>query len=539
MSIKQRIWLIVLSTMVSLLVLSGTALYQSNHFMMFLLKDKIHALTESAVGIADGLNKKVISGELTLTQAKAEYRTILHHMRYDNGQEFFFAVDYTGTFIALGGAPDLVGENIIDLKDPGTNRPMTRDLIALAQSGGGFYDHNWPKAGMSEPEPKVAYVMGFQPWEMYVGTGLYFDNINQLYKQFAVELSIVTIILTLILASCLFMVAKGILTRLNWITDAMNDVASGEADLKARLDENTKDEFALVAKSFNAFIAEIQSIIKSVRASSAQVQHRSKEMDHSAKETVAAIQSQLHETELASTAINEMSTTIQEIAQTANTTSNNTRETADKANEGRDVVQQSVESTRQLNHDIAVASESINDLRQKSDDIGSILGVIKEIADQTNLLALNAAIEAARAGEMGRGFAVVADEVRNLASRTQDSTKEIESIIGYLQSASLHAYESMQHSQERMQGTIELSEESGHALESIRDNTLQISDMNTQVATATDEQAVVAEEINKNVTAIYSKSQQVAGNATTIQTHSEALSAMSLKMEEELKKFQV
>jgi methyl-accepting chemotaxis protein len=539
MSTKTRIWLVVISTITSFIVLSSVALFQSNEFMMYLLKDKIEALTESTIGVADSLNKKVKTGELTLEEAKSKYAEVIHLMRYDDGKEYFFAVDYQGTFIAMGGAPELVGENIIDLKDSVTGNPMTRDFIRLAKNGGGFYDHYWPKAGMTAPEPKVAYIAGYEPWQMYVGTGLYFDNINDLYNDFAFELGLVVCALAVVLASALYIVARGIFNRINWIKGAMNEVACGDADLRVRLDVNTKDEFSEVAKSFNAFVAEIQSIVRSVRDSAEQVNSSAQQMADSAAETTETLQSQLHETELASTAINEMSTTVQEIAQTANITSGSTKDTADKAEEGRTVVNQAITSVHLLGEEINAASERIAELRTRSDDIGGILEVIKGIADQTNLLALNAAIEAARAGDMGRGFAVVADEVRSLAQRTQKSTTEIERIIGYLQSASVTAHESMQKSQQKMTETIEFSENAGVALEQIRENILQISDMNTQVATATDEQAVVAEEISKNVTAIHGKGQVIADNAEAITSNSETLKAMGLKVELELKKFTV
>ncbi|WCE31819.1 methyl-accepting chemotaxis protein [Vibrio sp. SCSIO 43137] len=539
MSVKTRIWMVILSTVVSLCTLSAVALYQSNNFMMALLEEKIRSLTEVTVGVADSLNKKVVSGELTLGEAKEQYRNIVHSMRYDDGQEFFFAVDYQGTFIAMGGAPELVGENIIDLKDPGTGRPMTRDLINLARSGGGFYDHNWPKAGQKIPEPKVAYVMGFEPWNMYVGTGLYFDNVNALFSLFAKELGLIALVLTVLLSAVLYYVAKGIFSRIYWITHAMDDVASGDADLTARLDEQTRDEFSQVARSFNVFVSQVQTIVTSVRTITQQVQRSAGAMAESANQTSEVIQSQLSQTELASTAINQMSTTVQDIAQTASNTSASTRDTADKAEQGGEVLSQAISSVHQLSEEIESSHQRIAELRSKSDDIGTILGVIKGIAEQTNLLALNAAIEAARAGEQGRGFAVVADEVRVLAQRTQESTIEIETIIGELQSASVNAHHSMERSNSQMAQTIELSEKSGESLHQIQQNTLQISDLNTQVATATEQQTIVAEEINKNVDAIFSRSRQVAAHAEKIVENSVLLQSLASETEQELEKFRV
>jgi len=536
---KVRMMIIVISTIISFAVLGSIALYQSKSFMMYLLKDKIEALTESTLGVANSLNEKVKTGEITIDEAKKEYAEVINLMRYDDGNEYFFAVDYEGNFIAMGGAPELVGQNIINLQDSVTGNYMTRDFIKLAKSGGGFYDHYWPKAGMTQPEPKVAYVIGYEPWKMYVGTGLYFDNIDALFKEFASSLGLVILGLTSFLATALYTVSHRILSRINWIKEAMNEVASGDADLRKRLDVHTKDEFSEVAKSFNAFVEDIQLIVKSVREASHQVKDSARQMSESSFQTSEIIQSQLNETELAATAINQMSVTIQEIANNANLTSHHTKVTADNAEDGRMVVDKAISSVHQLGDEIKLAHEKISDLRHRSDDISSILEVIKDIADKTNLLALNAAIEAARAGNMGKGFAVVADEVRNLASRTQQSTTEIESIISYLQSASVHAHESMEKSREKILETIGLTEQSGIVLNQIRENTFTISDMNTQIATATEQQAVVAEEINRNVTEIHGKSKTIASNSEVISEHSSSLNNMSLKVEEELQKFSV
>lgn len=539
MTIKLKIMLLAGLTTLSLIILSAMAVSKSNQFMMFLLKDKIQALTESTIGIASALEQDVRTGRLSQSEAKEHFKHIVHNMHYDEGKEFFFAVDYAGNFIAMGGAPEMVGSNIIDLKDPKTNEPMTQQLIQLAKSGGGFHYHHWPKAGETVPEPKVAYVAGFEPWNMYVGTGLYYTRIDQLFYEFLTEIAVVVTLLIGIISALLLIIFKSIFSRLSLFRQAMNEVASGDADLSARLDEKAKDEFAEIANAFNRFIAEIQKIVSNARGSAEAACSTSAETASSAQNTNLTIQQQQQQIEMASTAINQMSATIQEIAQRANNTSEKTKETAATAKQGQNTASATVNAIVSLEGELIQTAEKVTELKSSSDDIGSILEVIKAIAEQTNLLALNAAIEAARAGESGRGFAVVADEVRNLAQRTQESTAEIEAIIGSLQSASTNAFVSMQQSREKITETIQLAQHSGEMLQEIQQNTIEISDMNTQVATATEEQSTAAKEINNNVLTIQNKSLLVIDNAQFVLTNSEKLSSLSLELKDALAKFQV
>ncbi len=332
---------------------------------------------------------------------------------------------------------------------------------------------------------------------------------------------------------------KLIIAPISRISRSLQAIAEGGGDLTQRLPTSSGDESALLAHNFNNVMEQIATIIKNVIVVTNKVGDKVQVMSGATDSTVSSTNQQLREIELMAAALQEMSHSAEEVANHANETANHTKATAQLAKEGGEIVSSSRKTVDRLSSQIESTAEKIDTLKHSSENIGSVMVVIRSIAEQTNLLALNAAIEAARAGEQGRGFAVVADEVRSLAQKTQNSTEEIESIIVQLQRASDEAHQAMSTSMSSVQETTQSSIKVEESLALISNNIDTINNMSHQIATASEEQRTVAGEVSKNITAVHSLSENVAENASIIAENNTQLTEESSKLSQEMNNFNI
>tara|TARA_R110001583_G_scaffold6483_1_gene32712 strand:+ start:565 stop:2160 length:1596 start_codon:yes stop_codon:yes gene_type:complete len=332
-------------------------------------------------------------------------------------------------------------------------------------------------------------------------------------------------------------IAKSIKNQVAEVGRGISLVTQG--DLTCRIDVTSKDELGVMAEEFNRFITSQQQLIGYITTSSQEVSASSNHLSGISDDTNRLIAEQHSATDQVATAVNEMSATVQEIARNAVDAAFATKAAEENASDGQRVVSLSIEAIQSLATDVEAASTVIGELEADAENIGTILDVIRGIAEQTNLLALNAAIEAARAGEQGRGFAVVADEVRNLAGRTQKSTTEIQAMIEKLQTRARHAVQVMNQGQEKAQNTVTQAATTGSALLKITQMVSTINDMNTQIASAAEEQSGVTEEINRNVTLISEISERSSTSCHQTATASSQLKSLSNDLLKQVERFKV
>ncbi len=337
----------------------------------------------------------------------------------------------------------------------------------------------------------------------------------------------------------IWLVGHGIARPLKQMVAMLNDIAQGEGDLTRRLTSDRADELGAIASGFNTFLIKLQGMITQVVSSVQKVSDSSEHTADIAIRTNQGVHKQMVEIDQVATAVHEMTATAQDVARNATQAAQAASHADQAASQGMRIVRDTSASIGVLAEEIGKAVAVVQTLAKDSENINAILTAIRGIAEQTNLLALNAAIEAARAGEQGRGFAVVADEVRNLAQKTQQATEEIQAMIQQLQQGTRDVVRVMEDSQHRTDESVQHAAKAAEALETITQAVSVINDMNTQIASAAEEQSAVAEDINRNVINIGQVANEVAGGADESSAASADLTKLAEQQRRLINQFKV
>jgi len=359
------------------------------------------------------------------------------------------------------------------------------------------------------------------------------DSVSSGSRQTMIIMAI-SIIIAIVIARFTLISITRPLSRVNKM---LNIVASG--DLSHKLDESGQDEFAELARNCNSLIDSLRNLIESIVNRSAQLAAAAEETSAVTAQSTTAIEEQRNQVEQAATATTEMSSTAQSVLASANDALGEIKHADDEAERVKEISVHSRQTIEQLAHEVDSASQVINQLQQDSASIGGILDTIRGIAEQTNLLALNAAIEAARAGEQGRGFAVVADEVRTLASRTQQSTAEIQTMIEALQTGAGKAVTVMDAGKSKASECVKQSEEADKALETITHAVHEAFDRSSQIATAAEEQSVVAHEISENLESIVAIAEETTAGSQQTAASSSEVARLSEELQQSVQEFKL
>ncbi|BAV73766.1 methyl-accepting chemotaxis protein [Pseudomonas chlororaphis subsp. aurantiaca] len=353
-------------------------------------------------------------------------------------------------------------------------------------------------------------------------------------KVWVVVMVVVAGLMTIVLA---LLLTRSIVLPLSQSLNVAEIVAGGDLTEDIRI--SGKDEPARLLQALKAMQHSLRETIRRISDSSSQLASASEELSCVTEDATRGLHQQSQEIEQAATAVNQMTAAVEEVASNAVATSEASRQSDLIAQHGREQVRQTVQSIESLADDVTANASQVEELAQKVYGISKVLDVIRSVAEQTNLLALNAAIEAARAGDAGRGFAVVADEVRALAHRTQQSTQEIEQMIGGIQLGTEQAVSSMQQSNSRARSTLELAKAAGAALEEIAGAITLINERNTVIASASEEQAAVAREVDRNLMNIRDLAMQTSAGANQTSAASQELSRLAVDLNTLVARFSV
>jgi methyl-accepting chemotaxis protein len=333
------------------------------------------------------------------------------------------------------------------------------------------------------------------------------------------------------------MLTRSIVRPLSSAVSAAESVAQG--DLTRPIETHGNDEVSRLLKALATMQQNLRETLQGISGSATQLATAADELNAVTLDSTQGLQQQNNEIEQAATAVNQMTAAVEEVARNAVSTSDATRQSSESAHLGQVRVSETATAINALASDVQQTGELVQSLANQSQDIGKVLDVIRAIAEQTNLLALNAAIEAARAGESGRGFAVVADEVRALAYRTQQSTQEIEQMVQGMRGGSSLALDSMQASTARATTTLALAERAGEALQTITASVHEIHERNLVIASAAEEQAQVAREVDRNLVNIRDLSLRSAAGADQTSASSHELSQLANALQGMVRRFQL
>jgi len=474
-----------------------------------------------AVRIIDAVNKAnagILSADEARTNIKKARQTITKRWR-----------EYTST--QLTGDEKRLVDKAQELFDEADNRISSVDSRLAKLDGsaeGNIADAIAPL--YKSVDPITGVISKLSDLQISVA-GEMNASIKARMDQTETNMIVGSIVALAVLSLLAYLITRSITRPVGEMSQKMSHVEA-HSDLTAQINVVGSDEIAVTSNNFNKMLRRFDQLITDVSGAAIQVASASHEMSQISIQTGAAIQRQFSETEQVATAVNEMAQTVQVVAQNAVEAQQSAQSTSEIANGGRDIVVRSKTMIEELVTEITTIADQLQELETHSDNIGSVVDVINSIAEQTNLLALNAAIEAARAGDQGRGFAVVADEVRTLAQRTQDSTQHIRKAVEDLQRGAKTAAQSIRAGCENAVRTGEQSNQAADALTRIVSAVHTITEMNTQIASAAEEQAAVADEISRSVVNIRQIAEETSTSANEAASGSEQLSRLAHTMQD-------
>jgi methyl-accepting chemotaxis protein len=552
MSLRGKLMALSAATIAALILLFAVSLNSEKTQLIHDRQEKLRNLVETAHATVAHFEKQAKEGKLSADDAKTAAMNSLRDVRYDK-VEYFWINDLgkpAPKMIMHPTVPALEGK-VLDAErfnkatsmQAGTDGAVTtvngKNLfVAFVEivdaAGHGYVGYQWPrpKAGGGTTEelyPKLSYVKKFEPWGWVIGSGIYIDDVDALFREQATRFLAWGIGIGGFIAFALFFVGRNIVNTLggdpHYAAAITKRIASG--DLSATVQCAPGDTTSLLA-GMKEMQEMLRKMISEIISGAERLESASGELLSASEEVASRSRQQSESASAMAAAVEEMTVSIDQVSHNAGEAHGISQEAGAVSERGTVIIQNAAEEMRKISEAVHSSSKIIEELGQQSDQITSIVNTIREIADQTNLLALNAAIEAARAGEQGRGFAVVADEVRKLAERTSLSTTEIAGMVGKIQNGTKSAVASMEAGVGQATRGVDLANEAGQSIVSIRDGALRVVAVVNDISSSIREQSTTSSEIARNIEQIAQMSEessQAVQNTTEAARRLQELSA--------------